>query len=144
VRKSIVGGELLEEVLTLEALQKALTFKLEKRGMTKDNIDKLAEYLMNFFGYDDYVSDNKLSSKDRDVFYMLEEEGLLKTLRDEVTIQKGKVWRIHYWVLKKHEILKLSKMKHIKDKKEDKYKIYDDLSEEVWQSHHKNNSKVQN
>ena len=77
------------DVLTLEVLRKALIFKLDKKGMSIENIEKLAEYLMNFFGYDDYVSDNKLNAKDRDVFYMLEEEGLLKTLRDEVTIQKG-------------------------------------------------------
>lgn len=125
------------DVVTLEDLQKALSFKLDKRGMTQENINKLAEYLMNFFGYDDYVSDNKLSSKDRDVFYMLEEEGLLRTLRDEVTIQKGKVWRIHYWVLRKEEIFKLAKLKPIKKEEEDNYKIYDDLSEDVWLKHHK-------
>jgi hypothetical protein len=125
------------EVLTLEVLRKALLFKLDKRGMSKENIDKLAEYLMNFFGYDDYVSDNKLNAKDRDVFYMLEEEGLLKTLRDEVTIQKGKVWRIHYWVLKKNEIMRLANAKREEKTSEDKYKIYEDLSEEVWETHHK-------
>jgi hypothetical protein len=123
------------EVLTIEILRKALAFKLEKKGMTKDNIDKLAEYLMNFFGYDDYVSDNKLNAKDRDVFYMLEEEGFLKTLRDEVTIQKGKVWRIHYWVLKKNEILRLATAKPVEETKESDYPIYDDLSEEIWQTH---------
>ena len=122
------------KVLTLEELRKALAFKLDKKGLSKENIDKLAEYLMNFFGYDDYVSDNKLNAKDRDVFYMLEEEGLLKTLRDEVTIQKGKVWRIHYWVLKKNEIMKLAKAKRIEKTEENKYKIYEDLSEEVWQT----------
>ena len=122
------------KVLTLEELRKALAFKLDKKGLSKENIDKLAEYLMNFFGYDDYVSDNKLNAKDRDVFYMLEEEGLLKTLRDEVTIQKGKVWRIHYWVLKKNEIMKLAKAKRIEKTEENKYQIYEDLSEEVWQT----------
>ena len=123
------------DVVRLEDLQKALAFKLDKRGMSKENINKLAEYLMNFFGYDDYVSDNKLNAKDRDVFYMLEEEGLLRTLRDEVTIEKGKIWRIHYWVLKKEEIFKLAKLKPVQEKEENKYKIYDDLSEEVWHKH---------
>ncbi len=119
----------------MEELRKALTFKLYKKGMSKENIDKLAEYLMNFFGYDDYVSDNKLNTKDRDVFYMLEEEGLLSTLRDEVTIQKGKIWRIHYWVLKKNEILRLAKAKRVEKRRESIYKIYDDLTEEAWQTH---------
>lgn len=104
--------------------------------MSKDNINKLAEYLMNFFGFDDYVSDNKLNAKDRDVFYMLEEEGLLRTLRDEVTIQKGKIWRIHYWVLKSNEIFKLSKLKPVVEKKEEEYQVYDDLSDDIWVKHH--------
>ena len=130
----IIGRSQLE-VVTLVDLQKALSYKLDKKGMSRENINKLAEYLMNFFGFDDYVSDNKLNPKDRDVFYMLEEEGLLRTLRDEVTIQKGKVWRIHYWVLKKNEILKLAKLKPIQEEKEDNYKIYEDLSEDIWQQH---------
>ena len=129
------------EVVTLEILQKALAFKLDKKGLSRDNINKLAEYLMNFFGFDDYVSDNKLNAKDRDVFYMLEEEGLLRTLRDEVTIQKGKIWRIHYWVLKKNEIFKLAKLKPVKEEKEDTYKIYDDLSDEIWVKHHEQEKK---
>ena len=125
----------LSKIVTLNDLKKALTYKLDNKGMNHKNIDKLAEYLMNFFGFDDYVSDNKLTPKDRDVFYMLEEEGLLRTLRDEVTIEKGKIWRIHYWVLRKNEILKLAKLKPAPEKKEDKYKIYADLSEDVWQKH---------
>ncbi|MCK5560501.1 MAG: hypothetical protein KAJ51_07910, partial [Thermoplasmata archaeon] len=72
---------------------------------------------------------------------MLEEEGLLKTLRDEVTIQKGKVWRIHYWVLRKNEIMKLAKAKRIEKTEENKYQIYDDLSEEIWQTHGKKETK---
>ena len=125
------------DVVTLDDLEKALAFKLDKKGMSQDNIHKLAEYLLNFFGYDDYVSDNKLNPKDRDVFYMLEEEGLLRTLRDEVTIQKGKVWRIHYWVLIKKEILRLAKMKPPVEEKEEEYKIYDEISDDLWQEHHK-------
>ena len=124
------------DVVTLNDLQKALTYKLDKKGMSKENINKLAEYLMNFFGFDDYVSDNKLNAKDRDVFYMLEEEGLLHTLRDEVTIQKGKVWRIHYWVLRKEDILKLAKLEPIEDDDDDEFKIYDDISDDVWHNHH--------
>ena len=55
--------------MTLEVLRKALMFKLDKKGMSKESVDKLAEYLMNFFGYDDYVSDNKLNAKDRCFLY---------------------------------------------------------------------------
>ena len=124
------------EVVTLKDLKKALFKKLEKRGMTQEQSNNLAEYLMNFFGYDDYVTDNKLNSKDRDVFYMLEEEGLLKTLSEEVTLKRGKLWRIHYWVLRKRDILKLARSKSVKeDEQEDFGTVYKDISEELWRKH---------
>lgn len=124
------------DVITLKDLKKALFKKLEKRGMTEEQIANLAEYIMNFFGFDDYVTDNKLNSKDRDVFYMLEEEGILKTLSEEVTLKRGKLWRIHYWVLRKRDILILARAKS-KDEpeQEDQGNVYQDLSEELWRKH---------
>jgi hypothetical protein len=131
----------LDDVITLKVLKKALFKKLEKRGMTQDQVDNLAEYLMNFFGYDDYVTDNKLNTKDRDVFYMLEEEGILKTLSEEVTLKRGKLWRIHYWVLRKRDILRLASAKPIhKDEKEDYGIVYKDLSEDLWRKHIRDNT----
>jgi len=126
----------LDDVVTLKDLKKALLKKLEKRGMSKEQIDNLAEYLMNFFGYDDYVTDNKLNTKDRDVFYMLEEEGILKTLSEEVTLKRGKLWRIHYWVLRKRDIFRLARSKTKKVPEKDEYGIvYKDLSEDLWRKH---------
>ena len=106
---------------------------LGKKGMSIENIKKLAEYLMNFFGFNDYIIDNILNSKDRDVFYMLEEEGLLKTEREEVNIKKGKNWRIHYWILNKEKIYQFANAVEPEEEEEEVYAVYDDLSDEIWQ-----------
>jgi len=60
----------------------ALKNTLGKKGMSDDDIEKLAEYMMSFFGFEGEVIDNRLTSEDRDVFYMLEEEGFLTTTQE--------------------------------------------------------------
>jgi hypothetical protein len=117
--------------ITVDDVEKALQNTLGKKGMSEEEIKKLANYVMNFFGFDDTVSDNLLKAKDRDVFYTLQDEGILTTFQDQITIKKGKIWRIHYWVLKKTEILKLANLKEI-EAKSDEYGIYDEMSNDVW------------
>jgi len=73
-----------------------------------------------------------ITTEDRDVFYMLEEEGLLSTTRDEITIQKGKIWRIHYWVLKKDKILKLARQVEVEEPEQEADSIYSTLTDEEW------------
>jgi hypothetical protein len=92
---SASSDELSAIVVTYDDLVAALTKLLGKKGMGEEEVSKLAIYLLNFFGYSDYIIDNILHTEDRDVFYMLEEEGLLTTEREEIYILKGKVWRIH-------------------------------------------------
>jgi hypothetical protein len=123
------------QIITLDLLKKALKNSLGKKGMPLAETDRLAEYIINFFGYNDFVIDNKLDTRDRDVFYMLEEEGILKTQRDEVTIQKGKIWRIHYWILNTRKIMELCEDKKVV-KKKDEFHIYDELSEDIWDRKH--------
>ena len=121
------------EIVTINDLVKALRNTLGKRGMGEDDVRALAEYLINFFGFEDYAIDNRLSPSDRDVFYMLEEIGLLKTEREEVTIKRGQVWRIHYWKLNKQKIKELGKTPDGKDlEKSDKFAIYDNIDNDVW------------
>jgi len=127
-------------MITIDDFRTALQNKLGKKGISEEHIAKLAEYIMNFFGYDDYVEDNRLKTKDRDVFYMLEEEGFLTTMREEVTLQKGKVWRIHYWKLKKEQILKYAQ--EVKtEQKEDEFAVYSDLDDDIWHRHERGNNK---
>lgn len=117
--------------ITVDDVIKALTNTLGKKGMSPEEINKLANYVMNFFGFDDTVSDNLLKAKDRDVFYTLQDVGILTTFQDQITIKKGKIWRIHYWVLKKSEILRLANLQEKTDSADD-YAIYDEISNDVW------------
>ena len=91
----------------------------------------LADYLISFFGFDSEVIDNLLDMDDRDVFYMLEEAGILTTRQEEVHIRKGKLWRIHYWVLRTDRIKELAAGS--RNKSEDGvFGVYEGLPEEAW------------
>jgi hypothetical protein len=104
--------------------------------MSDQEIKNLADYLMSFFGYTDEVIDNRLTSEDRDVFYMLEEEGLLTSTQEEVLLKKGKLWRIHYWILKKDQIIRLANSEE-EDAvaKDEAAQVYDQVSDEEWARH---------
>lgn len=117
--------------ITVQDVERALMNTLGKKGMEKEEVKKLAEYVMNFFGFEDTISDNLLKAKDRDVFYTLQDVGILTTFQDQITIKKGKIWRIHYWVLKKKDILRLANLID-EVKSEEEYAIYDDISNDVW------------
>ena len=117
------SDELAATVVTYDDLVIALGKLMGKKGMGEEENSKLALYVLNFFGY-------------RDVFYMLEEEGLLTTEREEIYILKGKVWRIHYWMLRKRKILELARMEDEKEtekKKGDEFSsVYDDMPDDLW------------
>ncbi len=117
--------------ITVQDVERALMNTLGKKGMEKEEVKKLAEYVMNFFGFEDTISDNLLKAKDRDVFYTLQDVGILTTFQDQITIKKGKIWRIHYWVLKKRDIIRLANLID-EVKPEEEYAIYDDISNDVW------------
>lgn len=117
----------------MEELVLALKNTLGKKGMQESDIKRLAEYIMSFFGYTDSVIDNRLTSEDRDVFYMLEEEGFVTTTEEEVHLKKGKMWRIHYWILKKDQIFRLSAIPEEKQPEMDEMEsIYANISKDVW------------
>jgi len=119
-------------VVSYDEVCRALEMSLGKRGMSPEEISNLAEYILNFFGFADRIIDNILQPNDRDLFYMLEEEGFVKTESTEVAIAKGKEWRIHYWVLRKMKIKELSMKKEPVPAKEKEFNIYESMSEEAW------------
>jgi len=125
-----------DEVVTLQDMRLALRAVLGGKGISEPDTDKLADYLMNFFGFEDCMIDNVLDAEDRDVFYTLEEEGLLRTEREEIYLLKGKMWRIHYWILRKKEILALARDRGEKCKPQlDNYAaVYEQVDDEVWAS----------
>jgi len=123
-------------VVTMQQVELALKKTVGKKGMSDQEIKNLADYLMSFFGYTDEVIDNRLTSEDRDVFYMLEEEGLLTSTQEEVLLKKGKLWRIHYWILKKDQIIRLAKSEEEGEAvKDEAAQVYDQVSDEEWSRH---------
>ena len=125
-------------IITLDDLSKAIANRV---GIDIDEARRDAGFVMDIFGYDDRVIDNVLDPEDRQLFYILEEEGMLTTEREETTLYDGREWRTHYWVLKKKTILKYAKDKNsnarsiISDKPiwdiSDRC-IYDSLTEDTW------------
>lgn len=127
-------------IITLDALSKAIANRV---GVGIDEARRDAGFVLDIFGYDDRVIDNVLDPEDRQLFYILEEEGMLVTEREETTLYDGREWRTHYWQLKKNTILAYSKdeaknyrttitdnIQPAKDISEES--IYDNLSEDTW------------
>ena len=119
-------------VVSVLEIELALKNTLGKKGMECDDIQKLAEYVAGFLGYAGAVIDNRLASEDRDIFYMLEEEGLLTTMEEEVHLKKGKMWRIHYWMLKTDQVSRLAQMDSGSSEEEELLKIYEALPSDAW------------
>jgi hypothetical protein len=90
-----------------------------------------ARMVLGYFGLDDAVLDNKLSSEDRDRFYQLEEEGLLTSEEEDATVSRGKTWRIHYWLLKKARIRDVGQAGDAPTD-EDAGTVYRDIGESDW------------
>lgn len=123
-------------VVTLNEARIALQKALATKNMLPQEIDRLAERIMDLFGFEDQVVDNRLTPEDRDLFYMLEEAGLVTTIEDDVQVQKGKTWRIYYWVLKKDQILRLAHESGVKDSGVlPEADIYKTISDDVWKHH---------
>jgi hypothetical protein len=118
-------------VVTMSEVVSGLRATVGRRGMTEEDLRALADYLLSFFGFNTEVIDNNLDVADRDVFYMLEEEGLLTTRQEEVFIRKGKMWRIHYWILRVERIKALATGARAKSPA-DAFAVYDDLPEDIW------------
>ena len=118
-------------VVTMSEVVAALRATVGRRGMPEDDLRTLADYVLSFFGFQQEVIDNNLDVSDRDVFYMLEEEGLLSTRQEEIHIRKGKLWRIHYWVLRMDRIKSLAKGTGSRSRT-DAFAIYNEIPDDMW------------
>jgi hypothetical protein len=121
-------------ILTIDNLTKAIQNSVGDQGIDKTEARRMAEHMMNFFGYSDRIIDNILEPEDRDVFYMMEDSGILVTEREETTLYDGREWRINYWLFCKDRIHELTHQKHKKSSKEEdeEFGVYEDIPEEVW------------
>ncbi len=126
-------------IITLDDLSKAIANRV---GIDIEEARRDAGFVMDIFGFDDRVIDNVLDPEDRQLFYILEEEGMLTTEREETTLYDGREWRTHYWRLKKDTIARYSKESNLErsvllvDKKTPKNfsdeDIYGTIDEELW------------
>lgn len=92
-------------VVSRDILNKVLKKLLAGKEIEPQYIEELADYVLTFFGFGDSIIDNILTPPDRDIFYMLEEMGILRTDMEEIILVKGKNWRIHYWEYRKDKII---------------------------------------
>ena len=143
------GGSTQQNIITLNDLSKAILHRL---GVNKQEARRIAGFILDIFGYEDRVIDNVLDLEDRQLFYILEEEGMMTSGREETILYNGREWLTHYWQLKRNMIIKYSKngKKRIKndefskstDMKFSNYNnIYDSLSKDVWNARKTNRKK---
>ncbi len=126
-------------IITLDDLSKAIANRV---GIGIEEAKRDAGFVMDIFGFQDRVIDNVLDPEDRQLFYILEEEGMLTTEREETTLYDGREWRTHYWVIRKDIILRFSQDKNkrsgsvLSDKQTiddiSDEAIYDALEDDMW------------
>lgn len=118
-------------VVTLEELTEALKHTLVEHGkIPPGDAPAVALQVLSYFGSELSILDNVLTTEDRDMFYRLEEEGLLSSEEEDATVEKGKNWRIHYWLLNRHAILAAGG-KH-EEKAAHIGAVYENLASEGW------------
>ena len=137
-KRVLEGKEGFMNFITLGDLSKAISNRV---GIDIDEAQRDAGFVMDIFGFDDRVIDNVLDPEDRQLFYILEEEGMLSTEREESTLYDGREWRTHYWRLRKDTILRYSKesngtRRYLIDKKQpvnvSDDDIYNTVDDDMW------------
>lgn len=125
--------QILYMIITLEDLAMAIAARVD---IDMESALKDANFVMDLFGFEDRIIDNILEPEDRQLFYILEEEGMLLTEREETTIYDGRSWRTHYWFLNKETILKYKeegrRKREEKRREKDASDIYNEIPEELW------------
>jgi len=120
--------------ITLADLEKAIEIVLERNDMDPRRAGDMAEKVMNLFGYDKTITDNILSSAERDVFYKLEDFDILITEEESTNLPSGKKWRIHYWILNERKIKEVLEEENDDEEEETgSESIYNDISNKVWE-----------
>ncbi len=158
-----MSSELLEKILQVQDVEPAsgLTVTLDdfakaivasvaatlKYSIAPDKAEEIARFVLGFFGHSEWIIDNCLKEndgrkwhkehKDRNIFYLLEELGLLSQSIEELGVlelglKASKNWRIHYWILNKQRISELAYAPKINEAPitPDKFAIY--ATESIW------------
>lgn len=137
------------DIITLNDLSKAI---LNRLGVNRKEAHRVAGFILDLFGYEERIIDNILDIEDRQLFYLLEEEGMLISGREETTLYNGREWLTHYWQLNKNAILKYAKnggkrSRSVSSTKKQTMKmskennIYNSLSKDMWSARKINGKK---
>ncbi|MCU0799514.1 MAG: hypothetical protein MUC62_07570 [Candidatus Thermoplasmatota archaeon] len=128
----MVNGQ-IEMIVSLNRLTEAIINSYKEHNMSQEDASNMAYHVLNFFGFGDRIVDNILEPEDRDLFYMLEDFGLLVTEREETTLYDGREWRIHYWLLKKHAISHMAcNGAGVCTTPDENRNIYEEIPDEAW------------
>ncbi len=134
---SFPGGrdDVISRLVLARAIRSSFSRKNEEGELECDVAEEMAEHVLNFFGFGERIIDNMLKTDDRDIFYMLEDLGILKTEREETTLYDGREWRINYWTLKKKYIADLTSGNlscEDGNMSINEEEVYDDLPDDIW------------
>ena len=143
------GGRTHTDVITLTDLSKAIMNRLR---VDKKEARRIAGFILDLFGYEDRVIDNILDLEGRQLFYILEEEGMITSGREETTLYNGREWLTHYWQIKRKTIIRFSKngKKRISNNTMNNSQslqvtgannIYNSLTREMWNARNINKKK---
>ncbi len=117
--------------ITLPMFKKVVRKVLRDTGMEPKEANDIAEKVMNIFGYDNVVTDNILTTEERNHFYLLEDHDILTSEEETVTLPSGKHWRIHYWRIKENKIHEI--LEEVNEEEEADIGVYDEIYDEVWE-----------
>jgi hypothetical protein len=130
-------GDVISRVVLAKAIQSSFNNRNMEGSIDCDVAEEMADHVLNFFGFGERIIDNMLKTDDRDIFYMLEDLGILKTEREETTLYDGREWRINYWTLKKQYIADLTGGNisecGLGGMDMEPEEIYGDLPDDIWQ-----------
>ena len=122
-------------ILTLEDLAMAVSNRI---GIPEEDAVRDANFVMDIFGFDDRVIDNVLEPEDRQLLYILEEEGMLTTEREETTLYDGREWRTHYWLFKKTQVFLMSEeereIRRRRKARPQESDVYHSMTDDMWAS----------
>lgn len=133
---ALPGGEGKNaDLVTLEELALAIS---NSTGLAHEEASVDANFIMDLFGFDERIIDNVLEREDRQLFYLLEEEGLLSTEREMTTLYDDRDWMTHYWILRKDAIKRFSEQAkrelHLAKPDHEAEALYKALPEEAWRA----------
>lgn len=97
-------------------------------GLRQEEAFRIAQRVLNYFGFESFIIDNALDQEDRKLFYQLQDAKLLRNSWETVLLPSGKSWRIFYWEINSEEVDRL-----LERRKAVGASVYKSLPEDMWE-----------